>query len=267
MADETTQTDGTTQPAAGGTDDAVKRAAFERDKAKAETLKLQKELEAMKAKLPTDDQIARWNDLDKAAEAAEEARKRKEGEFDQWRQQFQEKHVKAIEAKDKAIAEEQARVAALDKKYNDKLVALEFSSAVSLFGEKGKTVLLPEIAEAYFARNVEVQVDEKSGDRRVVVKDNQGVVKIDPKTGHPMEFGKAMAEVIEEHPQKNSLLRGSGNVGAGSAGGGNAGGQVDTRRLVAASFKDPKVREAVKKEMTVSGGLQSGRFFDKFAQK
>jgi hypothetical protein len=142
------------------------------------------------------------------------------------------------------------------------LIGLKFAGASSLFGETGKTVLTPEIAEAYFSRYV--SVEEIDGRKTVVVKDNDGHVILNAKTGKPADFAEAMAEVIEAMPNKAHIFRGSGKTGSGSSGGSTTATQqlVDTARLKSGDFSDPKVREAVKRQQAAAGGLQIGRAFD-----
>lgn len=144
-------------------------------------------------------------------------------------------------------------------------VGREFASASALFGKDGKTILTPAIAEAYYGRYVEVQPVEGSTDRQVVVKNRDGVVILDPKTGKPAAFADAMAQLIESMPDKDAVLRGSGKTGSGNSGGGQGGG--DRKDLAnpktAQDFNDPKVREEVQKKHNAAGGIQSGSIFDR----
>lgn len=240
----------------GGTDEAVKKAAFERDQATAKAAKFQKELDELKKALPTDEQKARWAELESAAEKTEEERKKKAGEFDAWRTQIADKHAKDLEAERKRIEAETHKAAEIEKELHDTLKGLSFAGASDLFGPTGSTVLMPAIAQAYFANQVEVVKDETSGARRVVVKDATGSVLVDPKTGAPMEFARAMKELIDSHPDRDHLLRGSGKVGSGSPGGGHGSGhQIDLNRLKPSDFHNPKVREALRQQSEGAGGL------------
>lgn len=249
---------------AGGGDDAVKRTAFERDSAKAEAAKLKRELDEIRRALPSDEQKQRWAELEKQAETAEEERKRKAGEFDSWRQQVSTKYETQIEAVKKQTQAEAERAAGIEKELHDTLKGLSFSSASDLFGPNGKTVLMPAVAQAYFASHVEVVKDEATNARRVVVKDAHGSVLVDPKTGAPMEFARAMKELIDAHPDKDHLLRGSGKVGSGSPGGTQGGaGALDLTRLKPADFKNPQVAAALRLRHAQAGGLQIGSNFDR----
>ena len=248
-------------PQASG-DDAMKKLAFERDSAAAAAAKAKRELEDLRKGMPTDEQRARWADLEKQSESAEEERKRKAGEFDGWRTQITTRHDEIVKAKDRAIEEERQKTASVEKGWNDTLIGLSFAGATDLFGPSGQTVLLPGFAQAAFASHVQVVVDD-AGNRSVVVNDGKGAPLIDPKTGAPLPFAKAMKELIESHPQKDDLLRHSGKVGSGSLGGTNTGsGGIDLTRLRPSDFRDPKVAQALRDRHANAGGMQIGTHFD-----
>jgi hypothetical protein len=228
----------------------AKRAFIARDAEKKRARELEDRLRALEGIDPEEHKA-----LKQQAEKAEEERKRKAGEFDSWRGEI----LKKTEAEKAAIAAERdAAKTELEKT----LIGLKFAGASSLFGESGKTVLTPEIAEAYFSRYV--SVEEIDGRKTVVVKDNDGHVILNAKTGKPADFAEAMAEVIEAMPNKAHIFRGSGKTGSGSSGGSTTATQqlVDTARLKSGDFSDPKVREAVKRQQAAAGGLQIGRAFD-----
>lgn len=267
MADETTSGGTGETTAASGGEDVLKRAAFERDQANAKAAKFQRELDELKKALPTDEQKQRWAELEKQAETAEEERKRKAGEFDSWRQQVTTKYETQIANEKKQTVAEQERAAAIEKELHDTLKGLSFAGAADLFGPNGKTVLMPAVAQAYFASHVDVVKDETTGARTVVVKDAHGNVLVDPKSGAPMDFARAMKELIDAHPDKEHLLRGSGKVGSGSPGGThNGAGGIDLTRLKPADFRDPKVAAALRDRHAQAGGLVIGSAFDRRAK-
>lgn len=254
----------------GGVDvaaEATKKLAFERDQERAKAAKLAKELDEIRKALPTDEQKARWAELEKTAETAEEERKRKAGEFDGWRQQIAEKHTKDLALREARIAEAEGKASKIEADLQGTLIGLAFAGAADLFGPSGKTVLMPDVAKAYFAQHVAIDTDPQTGKRSIVVKDAHGTVLVDPKTGAPLEFGRAMKELIDAHPDKDHLLRGSGKSGSGSPGGTHGTGTVDLSRLSVKDFADPKIREAVKRQHAGSGGLQIGPAFDRRGAK
>jgi hypothetical protein len=248
-------------------DDATAQARYMADQAKAEAERLKRELAEIKALVPSEDERAEIAALRSKAKADEEARMKKEGEFDLWRAQINEKHEKDLAEQREREAREKARAEAIEKELNDKLIGLEFANATEWFGPNGKTVYIPEVAQSYFARNVSVEVQrDTTGNvtgRAVVVKDNRGTVIVDAKTGKAASFANAIGELIESHPQKAYMLKGSGKVGSGSAGGGNGTDTIDLSRLRPADFNDPAIREKVKQQQNVAGGLQIGPGFDR----
>ncbi len=254
-------------------DEDVSRMRMEADAARAEAARIKRELEEMRKGLPSDEQRARWAELEQQAQAAEEERLRKTGEFEGWRQQITEKHTRDLNEAHVARENEAKRAQTIESELRETLIAREFADATELFGpsQTSKTVLMPTIAKDHFGRYVEVVthtgVDGKP-ERAVVVKDMHGTVIVDPKTGKPLPFAKAMNELIDAHPHKQYILRGSGRVGANNSGGlvdGEHG--VDLSRLKAADFKDPKIRDAVRNKMSNSGGLQIGPGFDELARR
>ena len=85
---------------------------------------------------------------------------------------------------------------------------------------KEKTVLIPDIAEAYFGKHLKIE------NGKVLATDslgNQIFSKITP--GEPAGFEEALAVLIENHPQKTHLLRASGSSGSGSQQSNGTGGQ------------------------------------------
>jgi hypothetical protein len=220
------------------------------DAARAESEKLAKELEKLKQQLPTEEQRAHWAQLEADKAKDDEDKLQKAGQFEQWREQINKRHQTEID---------------------EKLVGLEFAGAAEWFGIDGKTVLLPDIAQKYFAGNVSVDVVRDANgrvtSRTVIVRNNSGAVIVDPKTGKPASFSDAMGELINAHPSRSRLLRGSGKVGSGSAGGGNGADTVDITRLRASDFNDPAVRERVRQSQNTAGGLQIGPGFDRMRQK
>lgn len=236
----------------GGTQDAeffraeAKKAFAARDKAKEEL-----RLAAESGRLLTDEQIARYKELEDRAAQAEEERKRKAGEFDSLRVELLKKH-------EAALTERDAKVKAATERLHTVLKDHAFASASEWFGPEAKTILTPAIASAYFGRYV--AVEEHEGADRVIVRDPRGHVIVDAKTGEPASFSEAIGELIGMLPDKASILRGSGKTGSGSSGGSgktDATVDVDVRRpMSAAELRDPKVRAALKSQMAQAGGLQ-----------
>ncbi len=258
-------------PPAPPDEEALRKMQMEADAARAEAARVKRELEDIKRQLPNEEQRARWADLEAQAAKAEEERLKKAGEFDGWRTQITEKHSKELEAERQLRENAAAKAAEIERDLQQTLISQQFAQASDLFGPTGKTVFMPEVAQPYFARFVEVVTEASAHggapQRRVVVRDHHGAIILDTKTGQPAPFAKAMSELIESHPQKAHLLRGSGKVGANNSGGAHGGQDLDLARLKAADFNDPKVREAVKAQQSNAGGLQVGSAFERMQPK
>ena len=124
-----------------------------------------------------------------------------------------------------------------------------------------QTILTPEVAEAYYGRYVEVQ--EVNGRKSVVVKDPQGQVILDAKTGQPASFAVAIGELIDALPNKDRIIRGSGKTGSGSSGGAVGGhGQLDLRNLTPDQRRDPKVLAALRASLP-RGGVVMGEAYER----
>lgn len=245
----------------------LQRAQYELETARAESTRIKRDLDEIRKQLPTDEQRARYAEMEAAFQKAEEDRLKKAGEFDAWRQQIQAKNDEQLSALRTETQNALALAGQHEKELNDTLIGLAFSGATDWFGPTGKTVLIPEVAQSYFARSVEIEVvPSPSGgkaSRRVVVRDANGTVIVDPRSGKPMPFSEAIGELITAHPQRQQFLRGSGKVGSGSTGGTGGADDIDLSKLKAADFHDPKVRERLRDQQTASGGMQVGPAFDR----
>jgi hypothetical protein len=227
----------------------AKKAFAERDKAK----KSAKDLEG---RVLSDEQAARYKELEEREAKAEDERKRKAGEFDQWRESITKKHATEIDA-------EKQRVGAVTQRYHESLVRSEFGAATAFFGghDTSKTILDVELGMAALGKYVKVEETEQ-GDR-VIVKSPSGQTILG-KDGNPAPFADAIGELIALLPNKDRILRGSGKSGSGSSGGASGStGQLDLTRLTPADFRKPEVREALRQRQANAGGLQIGPAWDR----
>lgn len=247
-------------------EEAIAKARMDADVARAEAARVKRELDEIKKSLPSEEQRARWAEMEAQHQKLEEEKAKAAGNFDAWRQSIVDKHAKDLEAERQMRENAAAQAAATERALQDTLIGQEFAKASDLFGPSGKTVLLPEVAQSYFANNVTVETSTSPAGatiRRVVVKDHHGATVIDPKSGSPMPFAQAMAQLIDSHPQKAHLLRGSGKSGSNSPGGAHGGQDLNLARLKAGDFANPEVREAVRQQQSGAGGLQFGTAFDR----
>lgn len=231
----------------------AKKAFQDRDAAK----KRAKELEG---KVLSDEQAERYKTLEEQAAKAEEDRKRKAGEFDQWRDSITKKHQAELQDREKKVGDVTSR-------YHQSLVRAEFGAATDFFGshDGSKTILDVDLGMAALGKYV--TVDETDQGDRVIVKAPNGQVILG-KDGNPAPFAEAIGELIALLPNKDRILRGSGKAGSGNAGGANGTNyERDFNRLTPADFRDPKLRQQVKDRMATAGGLQIGPAWDRAARK
>lgn len=103
------------------------------------------------------------------------------------------------------------------------MVSQQFSQSPYFVGSDTnppKTILTPEIAEAYFGKQFKVEMTDDG--RRVVVgydtSGNQLYSRARP--GELADFGEALEQIINVYPQKDQIMR-AGKSGSGAVGGGD----------------------------------------------
>jgi hypothetical protein len=253
-------------PNPGGEKDAAyyKAEAQKAFTARDEAKKRQRELEEQ-GLIITPEQKKRLADLEEAAAKAEEEQKRKSGEFEAWRKDVTAKHQTDIQQRDQRLTALEQEIA------NDKIEAA-FGAATDYFGggEKAKTILTPRIAVRTFSEYVKYEEydfgDEDGGKRKVIVVRDAKNKIIRGDGGHPAPFNEAIGKLIESHPDKDHILRGSGKTGSGARGGsGGKGGKVDFANLTAEQMQDPEIIAEAKRRTAAAGGIVMGSAFDRLA--
>lgn len=251
-------------------DEPIKKLQFERDSERAKAERFAKELNDLKGRMPSQDDLDRWRSLEEAAAKADEERAKKAGEFDGILKQRDEKFERERKSFEQQLAERDAKAKAAESELERSMIASEFGSATDWFGgETARTILKPTRAHQILGDHVKVETYEDNGrtKRRVIVTDLNGEPIYDTKTRQPASFSQAIGELIEMLPDKNDILRGSGRTGSGSSGGTTTGSDrsvVDVRVAQRADvFRDPKAVQQMKDQMDRSGGLQSGPGWDR----
>lgn len=103
-----------------------------------------------------------------------------------------------------------------------------------------KTILIPEIAEAYFGKNFKIEGG------KVAAYDGAGnQIYSRTKPGEPADFDEALTILVESHAQRDHIMKGSGASGSGAKGSQGAGGQGN-KTISRAQFDalDPAARSA-----------------------
>lgn len=252
MAEETTTT--TEKTPDGKRDDATfyqeeaRKAFLARDKAKEEARKLAE-------RALSDEQLERFRQLEADAAKAEEERAKKAGEFDTLRNQLTTKHQQEIDERDQKLS-------GLSERFKRTVVKAEFGAAGDYFSgaDTSKTILDVELGMAALGKYVVVEDTDDELGYRVVVKNPRGETIVG-KDGNPAPFSQAIGELIQQLPNRDRILRGSGKTGSGSSGGvGVTSKDMDlielTRRV---QQGDKKAIEAMKQRQAERGEMTVGR--------
>lgn len=231
-----------------------------------ETKKRLARLEELEKTAMTPEQRKEYADLKKAQASAEDERKRKEGEFDQWRAEILQKHEADLAARDE-------RLKALESDIAHGEIRRAFLAETDYFGggENSKTVLVGDLAVDALGRFVRFEDYDFGGDigkkKTIIVRDHTGKMITD-KMGRPAPFKEALDGLLESHPGKDHILRGSGKTGSGATGTGVLGDKdrVDLSRstITREQARDPRVRKQL--EAVGGGGIQMGRAFNRPAK-
>lgn len=253
----------------GGNKDAAyweaeaKRSFAARDTAKSEMKRLQEE-----GLVVTTEQKKRLAELEEAAAKIEEDKKRAAGEFDSWRKDVTSKHQTELQ-------KAHERTSALEKEIENDKISAAFGAASDYFGggENAKTIFTPTIATKTFREYVSYEEfdfgEDEGGKRKVlIVRDAKGKI-IRGDGGYPAPFSEAIGRLIESHPDKDHILRGSGRSGSGARGGGGGGkgNNVDYSNLTPEQMRDPAVIAESKRRTAAAGGIVMGTAWDALSAK
>lgn len=158
--------------------------------------------------------VDEWTELQDLREKNQMTEAEKKGQWDQLKQQMNEKHAGEIKKKDIAIADEQKRVGDLRKSIEKHLIQSTAMSAI--VQHKGIPDLLLPLVQRH------IKVAEQEGEFIVKVVDDKGEPIVDGK-GEPITIAEFVGEM-----QTNEVY-GRAFQGTGSSGGGtrpaNGGGQ------------------------------------------
>lgn len=134
------------------------------------------------------------------------------------------------------------------KAQNDTLVAeneklktnLKTTAIEAAFGSvKDKFLVSPGTLRSMFGDRFDLDASGK-----IIAKDSAGnVMKSAKKFGEDMDFEEAFTSIIDQHPDKNAIMRGANHNGTGGTGGGGSG---EKRRVTRSEEKALPVAEKVK---------------------
>lgn len=142
------------------------------------------------------------------------------------------------------------------KAQNDQLAAeneklktnLKTTAIEAAFGSvKDKFLVSPGTLRSMFGDRFDLDASGK-----IVAKDSAGnVMKSAKKFGEDMDFEEAFTSIIDQHPDKNAIMRGANHNGTGGTGGGGSG---EKRRVTRSEEKALPIPEKVKLMESVRKG-------------
>lgn len=149
--------------------------------------------------------------------------------------------IKAIEDKYAPTVEENS---ALKADLRKAIIGGAFSRSSYL---TEKTTMTPAIAEAVFSGNFSLGEGNK-----IIAKDGNGNEIYSPSNaGNPATFDEALSILVNNHPDKKSLMKGVNQDGGGSTGGGNDDGSATIKRSDFEKLDSGQKREVLKTKKLV----------------
>ena len=100
------------------------------------------------------------------------------------------------------------------------MVSNKFASSPYFVGEKKKTILPPNIGESHFGKHFKVEDDDGISVLKAYHENGEPIIsKVNP--GEPADFNEAMGIIIDEFPNKDTILSAPGGGSGGQGGHGN----------------------------------------------
>jgi hypothetical protein len=100
------------------------------------------------------------------------------------------------------------------------MVSAKFAQSPFFTGQKPKTLLTPEIAEAYFGKHFKVE-EQKDGSLRVIgYMETNNPVYSRKNPGEIADFDEALESIIDKYPMRDRIMR-AAQGGSGGQGGGD----------------------------------------------
>jgi hypothetical protein len=152
------------------------------------------------------------DDPDKAREALKTVRNLEDkklidaGKADEMKKQIQDQYESKMAEKDKELLKR-------DQQIHQLVVSNAFASSQTI---SEQTILPPDVAEAYFGKHFQVE------DGKAIAYDHSGnQIYSREKPGEPASFDEALQAIIDQHPQKDRILKaapGGGGTPQGNGG-------------------------------------------------
>lgn len=199
-------------------------------KANKEAAERRKQLEAWARLGKTPDEI---EELVAAAARAEEDKLKGAGEWDKLKNQMNEAHKRALDAKDAVIATKDGEVAAMRKSLESHLIVAQATAEIA--AAKGEPELLLPVVQRF------MKVNEENGNYSTQIVDAKGDPRVDAK-GNPLSLSALMTE-LRANEKYGRAFEGSGQSGGGMPPGNGGGGGIPQNKR-RSEFKTEKERAA-----------------------
>jgi hypothetical protein len=131
------------------------------------------------------------------------------GKAEEMKKQIQDQYESKLSEKDQALSERDQQI--------HKLVVSNAFANSQVVNEK--TILPPDVAEAYFGKNFTVE-----NGQAVAYDQNGNPIHSREKPGEPAPFDEALDYLVENHPQRDRLIKGNPGGSGSPPGGGSPGG-------------------------------------------
>jgi len=206
-----------------------KKVIAERKKWKEKARKLEQEIEAIKSRIPDEEEYKEYIEWRKKRAEEEEERKRKEGEFEKWRKEIVEKHNQEISKFQEEIAKRERFIEQL-------MIEQEIIKAASKYNAYNPQQVVKLVRD-------NIRLINQDGKFKVIVVDEEGQPRYDEK-GDEMSVEVYVKEYLEENPNlvKANVRSGSGTTLTGG------GSEVDIERLKAEALQKGDYRTYIRLE-------------------
>jgi len=184
------------------------------------------------------DKLSEWKEnADKALATVENFNDKdwmKADKVDKLKADMKESYDAKLAAKDQVLNErDNAHLEVVGKKdsvIRKLMVTNKFAQSPFFVGEKKKTILPPDIGEDTFGKYYKVEDDDGKAVLRAYHA-NGDIINSKLNPGEPAEFEEAMGIIIDEYPNRDSILAASSGGSGGQGGKGNQGDPDDLATL------------------------------------
>jgi hypothetical protein len=174
--------------------------------------------------------IAKWKEeADKAIETVTNFNDKdwmKAEKVEKLKSEMSQAYEEKLKAKDASIADIQGEykqeIEKKDQQIRRLLVSNKFAVSKYFNGKDSKTLLPPDMAEAYFGKHIRVETLDNGDIVTRAYYSNGDLIRSKLNPGEPADFEEAMGFIIDQYPGKDQVLRSTSGGSGGSGGAGEA---------------------------------------------